>query len=131
MDWNNDAPLERQMKLPLTGIIPPMATPLRSRDELDAGGLERLIERILGGGVNGVFLLGTTGEGPSLGYRLRRELIDRACRQIRRRVPVLVGITDTAFVESIALARQAAAESTILSCQWQSAQRYALRWLNG
>src|SRR5436190_20672150 len=101
MDWNNDAPLERQMKLPLTGIIPPMATPLRSRDELDAGGLERLIERILGGGVNGVFLLGTTGEGPSLGYRLRRELIDRACRQIRRRVPVLVGITDTAFVESI------------------------------
>jgi dihydrodipicolinate synthase/N-acetylneuraminate lyase len=93
------------MKLPLHGIVPPMVTPLRDRDELDVPGLERLIERILGGGVSGLFLLGTTGEGPSLSYRLRRELIERACRQIKGRVPVLVGITDTAFVESLNLAR--------------------------
>src|SRR5690349_19541861 len=106
------------MKLPLTGIIPPMATPLRSRDELDFAGLERLIERVLAGGVNGLFLLGTTGEGPSLSYRLRRELIDRACRQVQRRVPILVGITDTSFVESVALARHAAdagADATVVA----------------
>ncbi len=35
------------MNLPLTGIVPPMITPLRDRDELDVPGLERLIERIL------------------------------------------------------------------------------------
>ena len=96
------------MKLPLTGIIPPLVTPLRARDELDVPGLERLLERVLGGGVCGVFLLGTTGEGPSLSYRLRRELVDRACRQVKGRVPVLVGITDTAFEESVNLARHAA-----------------------
>jgi 4-hydroxy-tetrahydrodipicolinate synthase len=86
-----------------------MVTPLRARDELDVAGLERLIERILGGGVCGLFILGTTGEGPSLGYRLRREVIDRSCRQVNGRVPVLVGITDTAFVESLNIARHAAA----------------------
>jgi dihydrodipicolinate synthase/N-acetylneuraminate lyase len=96
------------MKTPLTGIVPPMITPLRDRDTLDVAGLERLIEHILGGGVSGLFILGTTGEGPSLGYRLRRELIERACRQVNHRVPVLVGITDTAFVESVNVARQAA-----------------------
>ena len=86
-----------------------MVTPLRGRDELDLPGLERLIEHILKGGVSGLFILGTTGEGPSLSYQLRRELIQRTCRQVQGRVPVLVGITDTAFVESLDLARQAAA----------------------
>ncbi|HPA19216.1 MAG TPA: dihydrodipicolinate synthase family protein [Verrucomicrobiae bacterium] len=93
---------------PLRGIVPPMVTPLRGRDELDVPGLERLIEHILAGGVSGLFILGTTGEGPSLSYRLRREMIERTCRQVRGRVPVLVGITDTAFVESVNLARSSA-----------------------
>lgn len=93
---------------PLQGIVPPMITPLRGRDELDAAGLERLIEHILAGGVSGLFILGTTGEGPSLGYRLRKDLIQRTCRQVGQRVPVLVGITDTAFAESVNVARWAA-----------------------
>lgn len=85
-----------------------MITPLRSRDELDVAGLERLIKHILAGGVSGLFILGTTGEGPSLSYRLRRELIERVCKQVKQRVPVLVGITDTAFLESVNLSRHAA-----------------------
>ena len=90
------------------GIIPPMVTPLRDRDALDVAGLERLIEHILAGGVHGLFILGTTGEGPSLSYRLRKELIERTCRQVKGRVPVLVGITDTAFQESLNVARWSA-----------------------
>jgi 4-hydroxy-tetrahydrodipicolinate synthase len=85
-----------------------MITPLRGRDELDVAGLERLIEHILAGGVSGLFILGTTGEGPALSYRLRGELIKRVCQQVRQRVAVLVGITDTAFVESVNVARAAA-----------------------
>jgi 4-hydroxy-tetrahydrodipicolinate synthase len=90
------------------GIIPPLVTPLRDRDTLDAAGLERLLEHVLAGGVHGIFLLGTTGEGPSLSYRLRKEIIERTCHQIHGRVPVLVGITDTAFEESLRVARWAA-----------------------
>jgi dihydrodipicolinate synthase/N-acetylneuraminate lyase len=93
---------------PFHGIIPPLVTPLLDRDTLDVDGLQRLLEHVLGGGVHGVFILGTTGEAPSLGYRLRRELISHTCNMVRGRVPVLVGITDTAFVESVAIARHAA-----------------------
>ena len=91
----------------LTGIIPPLLTPLLDRDTLDVAGLERLIERVLNGGVNGLFLLGTTGEGASLSYRLRRELIERTARQVKGRSPILVNITDTSFIESVSLARYA------------------------
>ena len=92
---------------PLRGIIPPMVTPLDGADSLDRAGLERLIEHTLSGGVHGLFILGTTGEGPALSYRLRRELIERTCAQVAGRVPVLVCITDTCYEESCALAAYA------------------------
>jgi 4-hydroxy-tetrahydrodipicolinate synthase len=94
---------------PLLGIVPPLVTPLHDRDTLDVEGLGRLVEHVLAGGVAGLFALGTTGEGPSLSHRLRRELVSRVVGQVRGRVPVLVGITDTSFVEAVALARDAAA----------------------
>ena len=92
----------------LRGIVPPMITPLQDCDVLDVAGLERLIEHILAGGVHGLFILGTSGEAPNLSYRLRRELIDRVCRQVKHRVPVLVGITDTSLIEARQVARHAA-----------------------
>ncbi len=102
----------------LAGIIVPMVTPLLSRDELDVAGLERLIEHILAGGVDGLFVLGTTGEGPSLSYRLRRELVDRAVNQVAGRVPVLVGVTDNAAEETLNMARiahRAGASAVVLA----------------
>ncbi len=102
----------------LNGIVPPLVTPLTDRDTLDVAGLERLLEHVIQGGVHGLFVLGTTGEAPSLSYRLRRELITRVCQQVRGRIPVLVGITDTSFVESVSLAQhaaQAGAQAVVLS----------------
>jgi len=93
---------------PLRGIVPPMLTPITDRDTLDVPGLGRLVEHILEGGPSGLFILGTTGEGPSLGYRMRHELIDRVAELVAGRVPLLVGITDTAFVESVEVADYAA-----------------------
>jgi dihydrodipicolinate synthase/N-acetylneuraminate lyase len=91
-----------------SGIIPPLATPLIDRDTLDVGGLERLIEHVVGGGVHGLFVLGTTGEGPALLAAVRREVIERTLRQVAGRVPVLVGISDTVLADSLALAGFAA-----------------------
>jgi dihydrodipicolinate synthase/N-acetylneuraminate lyase len=85
-----------------------MATPLAGPDELDVSGLERLIEHILRGGVHGLFILGTTGEGPALSYKLRREVIRRTCAQVAGRVPVLVGVMDSAYPEMLQMAGYAA-----------------------
>ncbi len=103
---------------PLRGIVPPLVTPLVDHDTIDQPGTVRLLEHVIAGGVSAIFILGTTGEAPSLGYRLRRELIDLVCRTVQGRVPVLVGVTDTAFVETVALAdhaRGAGADAVVLA----------------
>lgn len=90
------------------GIIPPMVTPLEDWDKLDYHGIEKLINHILKGGVHGLFVLGTTGEAPSLSHQLRKEVIKRTLDQVGTKVPVLVGITDTSFIETINIAEFAA-----------------------
>lgn len=95
-----------------------MITPLTERDTLDVNGLEHLVERLIDGGVSGIFALGTTGEAPSLSYRLRHEVVEQTCRLVDGRIPVLVGITDTSLVESANLAKQSAdlgAEAVVTS----------------
>ncbi len=90
------------------GIIPPLVTPLIDRDTLDIDGLERLVDHVIQGGVHGIFALGTTGEGPCLSYRLRREIIQKVCGEVKGRVPVFISITDTSFIESVKLSKVAA-----------------------
>ena len=97
-----------EFKNGVRGIIPPLVTPLRENDQLDFEGLSRLIDHVINGGVHGVFILGTTGEFASLSYRLREEVIKATCDLVNDRVPVLVGISDSSFSESVKLAHKAA-----------------------
>ncbi len=89
----------------IRGIVPPLVTPLLGRDRLDVEGLERLIAHVLAGGAHGLFMMGTTGEGPSLSPRLRREVVQHSCRLADGRVPVIVGISDNDLEVSLELAR--------------------------
>lgn len=90
------------------GIIPPLVTPLSGQDSLDLHGFERLINHAIAGGVHGLFVLGTTGEGASLSRELQLEVVRLSCRWAANRAPVLVGITHTAYAESVRLAQAAA-----------------------
>ena len=95
-------------KTPLSGIIPPLVTPLKDNETLDIESLERLIEHLIAGGVHGLFVLGTTGEEQSLSYDVRKQMIKESCRINRGRLPLLACITDTSIEESIRLAKKAA-----------------------
>lgn len=126
------------MQLPLRGIVTPLATPLalsnQAEPSLDVFALERLIEHVLSGGVNGIFLLGSTGEFSSLGRETRQEIIRRACAQVNGRVPVLAGISDTAISESLRLADtavEAGADAVVLAAPYyfEHSQEDLLRYL--
>ena len=88
----------------LTGLIPPMVTPLDAKRRLDKKGTKNMVNHLLKGGVDGIFLLGTTGEGPHLSYAIREELVKTVCRLVKGRVPVLVGITETDMDDAVAFA---------------------------
>lgn len=92
---------------PLRGIIPPLITPLHENFTLDYPSLIKTIEHIISAGVHGVFILGTTGEFSSLSPDVKNELISMTCAKVDGRIPVLVGITDCSFNESLKLASKA------------------------
>lgn len=93
---------------PLSGIVPPLVTPLSAADSLHFHGVSNLVEHVVTGGAAGVFLLGTCGEGPALPFKLQCELIERACSQVNDRVPVLVGVSCPSLEDSVGLADHAA-----------------------
>ena len=100
----------------LTGLIPPMVTPLDAKRRLDKKGTRNMVNHLLKGGVDGIFLLGTTGEGPHLSYAIREELVKTVCAEVRKygravaprpphaAIPVLVGITETDLDDAVAFA---------------------------
>jgi 4-hydroxy-tetrahydrodipicolinate synthase len=96
--------LNSKLPRPLRGVITAMVTPLREDLTLDEKGLERLIEHLIGGGVHGIFILGTTGEAPNLPYSVRSALIEQTCKRVASRVPVIVGITDTSYQDALRMA---------------------------
>jgi 4-hydroxy-tetrahydrodipicolinate synthase len=90
-----------------------MVTPLDQDLNLDQEGLERLVEHLLAGGVHGIFILGTTGEAPNLPYSVRAELIERTCKLVGSRVPIIVGITDTSYHDALRMAAKAYASGAL------------------
>ncbi len=89
---------------PIRGIVPPLVTPLVEQDQIDVSGTERLVNHVIAGGVQGVFVLGTTGEGTSLSPSTRHQYVELVCEIVEGRVPVFVGITDTCLRSAIELA---------------------------
>ena len=123
------------MQTPLRGLVPPMITPMASHDTLDVEGSQKLAEHIVSGGVHGLFILGTTGEGPSLDLKASRQLIEITVKQVAGRVPVLVGITDNCLKRSVELAQvsaDAGADAVVASSPhyFQIGQPELLDYLN-
>ncbi|GAA0878780.1 dihydrodipicolinate synthase family protein [Algoriphagus jejuensis] len=81
-----------------------MITPLNPDFSLDVAHTEKLIEHLIEGGAHGIFIIGTTGESASISPDVKSDLIRLTCKQVNGRVPVLVGITESSFVQALDLA---------------------------
>jgi len=83
-------------------LIPPLITPLLPDEQVDRNSLRRLIDHVLQHGATGVFVLGSSGEGPLLTREQRRIVAETAGEAVRGRVPLFVGVSET----SVARVRQ-------------------------
>jgi 4-hydroxy-tetrahydrodipicolinate synthase len=78
----------------------------------------QVLDHVIHGGVDAVFVLGTTGEGPSLSPEEKREIVQRTCEQAAGRCPVYVGVTDASLLESLRLtdfSRSVGAVATVIA----------------
>ena len=76
-----------------SGVFHIMATPFADGGELDASGLPRLVEAALATGITGVTLLGIAGEAHRLTDEERRRVVEGVVKEVRGRVPVVVGVS--------------------------------------
>lgn len=93
---------------PLTGVVPPVCTPLDRHGEVDTGSLRRLVDHLLAGGVHGLFALGSTSEVAYLTDDRRATALETVVKAADGRVPVLAGVIDTTTARVADHARTAA-----------------------
>ncbi len=101
-----------------TGVIPPVVTPLTATGELDTVSFERSLNRMIEAGVNGLFILGSSGEVVFSTDQRRREVIEQAMRIVSGRVPVLVGCIDTQtnrVIEHAKVAEELGADAIVIT----------------
>jgi 4-hydroxy-tetrahydrodipicolinate synthase len=89
------------------GILPPVITPLDERGRFDAESAKRLYEFHLAAGVHGLFLFGSSSEGPLLNSSQREETLKVAIETVDSRVPILAGVLAPGTQQVIAQAKVA------------------------
>lgn len=100
------------------GIIPPVISPLTPSGDIDVAGLEAHVHRLVDGGVHGLFVLGSSGEGPLLTSSLARTLIRRTVEAVDGQVPVIAGALEPSTVrtiEAIELAAECGADAVVIT----------------
>lgn len=89
------------------GIWPAMLTPLDTAGEPALGETEKLVELFVKQKLDGVYLLGSTGQGPLLSVSQRQAIAECVVRTAAGRIPVMVHVGAVATEDAIALARHA------------------------
>ena len=86
----------------LGGVVVPLVTPIDDAGGLDEAAVARLVELLVRGRVQGVFVLGTTGEAPSVPVAMRDRLVECVRVASAGRLLVYAGISGNSFAEAAA-----------------------------
>src|SRR6476620_5276583 len=87
----------------IKGSIVAIVTPMHADGSLDYPGLHKLIEWHIAEGTDGIVIVGTTGESPTVDVPEHCKLIESAIEFARGRVPVIAGTGGNSTREAIEL----------------------------
>lgn len=122
-----------RIALSFRGVIPALVTPFIDNNgggetggedggssegtKIDFASFERLVEHVIGGGVDGVVVAGSTGEAATLTELEYREIVARCVKSVRGRVPVIAGIgtnSTTRAIELSQIAQESGADTLLV-----------------
>jgi len=89
----------------IQGSIPAIVTPMHEDGSLDLPRLRSLVDWHVAEGSDGIVVVGTTGESPTVSFDEHCELIRTVVAQVAKRIPVIAGTGANATAEAIELAR--------------------------
>ena len=91
----------------IKGVIPAMITLFDENENVDIQRTRDLVEFLIGKGVDGLYLTGSTGEGFLMDAQERMLVVETVIDQVKGRVPVIVHVGDIGTKKTIALAEHA------------------------
>ncbi|MDO8187098.1 dihydrodipicolinate synthase family protein [Conexibacter sp. JD483] len=103
------APQEALARALPAGMLAAMVTPLDGDGELDLASLDRLVDALVGAGLDGLVPNGSTGENWNLSETQRAVVLSRVLEHAAGRVPVVAGVPPLGTPAAAAEARAAAA----------------------
>ena len=93
----------------LQGSLVAIVTPMHEDGSLDLSGLRKLVDWHINQGTDGIVIVGTTGESPTVGFDEHCELIRITVDAAAGRVPVIAGTGANCTAEAITLTQCAKA----------------------
>jgi len=100
----------------ITGSLVAIATPMLDDGRLDLASFRGLIDFHVNEGTDGIVVVGTTGESPTVDFDEHKELIKVAVDHAKGRIPIVAGTGGNSTAEAIELtqsAKKAGATATL------------------
>src|SRR3970282_677392 len=91
----------------ITGSLVAIITPMHEDGRLDLGAFRKLIDWHVAEGTDGIVVVGTTGESPTVNVDEHKELIRLAVQHSRGRIPVIAGTGGNSTAEAVELPESA------------------------
>ena len=93
----------------IRGVLLPIITPFDEKVRVDEQMMRELVDFHIEAGVQGLFVLGSTGQGPAMTIDERKQTAAIALDQAKARVPVVIHVGTADAGSAVALAEHAAA----------------------
>lgn len=93
------------------GVLLPVITPFDQKIRVDEEIMRQLVDFHIGARVHGLFVLGSTGQGPAMTTEERKQAAAIALGQARSRVPVVIHVGTADTGSTVELAEHAAAHN--------------------
>jgi len=91
----------------ITGSLVAIVTPMRADGSLDPARFRSLIDWHVAEGTDGIVVVGTTGESPTVNFDEHKELIRIAVQHSRGRIPIIAGTGGNSTAEAVELTESA------------------------
>ena len=92
---------------PIQGSIPALITPMLEDGKVDYPTLRKLIDWHVAEGTDGLVIVGTSGESPTVNVDEHREILRVSVEQAAKRIPIIAGCGANSTAEAISLAKYA------------------------
>ncbi|MGR5141089.1 dihydrodipicolinate synthase family protein [Photobacterium sp. DNB23_23_1] len=95
-----------KLSFQVKGVCVIAVTPFTSEGDIDYESIDSMTDYYLDTGVDAITLLGMMGEAPKLTMEEAISVVERVCKRVKGRVPIIVGVSSPGIASLVELAKK-------------------------